>query len=295
MKVCITGGSGLFGQYLNMILSAEHELLTLYYSKPGNCIKYNSALVDITDYNKISGLLSEFKPDVILHTAAISSVKRVQEMHPKYVFAVNVNASQKLAEISTLLNCQLVYTSTDLVYAGYRGSMIKEDGKLMPASFYAETKIMGEEKIKSAAENYLILRTGLLYGYGLNGATNHFNYIFNELKNRRPVKLFYDQYRTPLSIWNAARIVSNLLKLNIKNEIINFGGKERISRLKLGELFCEEADLDCSLIERISMYDLPDIPDAADVSMNTEKLQSYGIQLMNTQDSIREIIERYNP
>jgi dTDP-4-dehydrorhamnose reductase len=85
------------------------------------------------------------------------------------------------------------------------------------------------------------------------------------------------------------------LKLNIKNEIINFGGKERISRLKLGELFCEEADLDCSLIERISMYDLPDIPDAADVSMNTEKLQSYGIQLMNTQDSIREIIERYNP
>jgi hypothetical protein len=43
------------------------------------------------------------------------------------------------------------------------------------------------------------------------------------------------------------------------------------------------------------MYDVPDIPDAADVSMNTHKLQACGIQLMSIQDSIKEIIERYNP
>jgi dTDP-4-dehydrorhamnose reductase len=244
MRVCITGGSGLLGQYLNLILSIDHELLTLYYTKPGNCVKYNCAQTDITDNNKITPLVTEFKPDIIIHTAAISSVKKAKEISPKEVFEVNVKASQKLAELSYSLKCQLVYTSTDLVYAGYRGSMIKEDGKLIPASFYAETKLMGEEKIKSASDNYLILRTGLLYGFGINGSTNHFDYIYNELKNKRPVKLFYDQYRTPLSLWEAARIISKLLKLNIRNEIINFGGKERISRLKLGELFSESADLD---------------------------------------------------
>jgi dTDP-4-dehydrorhamnose reductase len=33
----------------------------------------------------------------------------------------------------------LIYTSTDVVYAGYRGSMLKEDAKLIPISLYAET------------------------------------------------------------------------------------------------------------------------------------------------------------
>ena len=294
MRIFITGGSGLFGQYLNMVLSKEHEILTQYNTKPGNCLQYTSVQADITDYNKIEAMLVKFKPEIILHTAAVSSVQIADKLPSKLVFEVNVNATAKLAELSSALNAKLFYSSTDLVYAGYRGSMLKEDGKLIPASFYAETKLMGEEKIKTLSDDYVILRTGLLYGFGLYDSINHFNHIFQNLQQRKPVKLFYDQYRTPLSLWEASRIMNKLLKLNIKNEVINFGGKERISRLELGERLCKIAGLDSSLLQRISMYDVPNVPDAADVSMNTDKLQSLGIKLKSIDESLAEIMTKHD-
>ena len=113
-------------------------------------------------------------------------------------------------------------------------------------------------------------------------------------QNNKEVKLFNDQYRTPLSLWEAARIISELVRLNVKNEVINFGGKERVSRLELGKQLCKIAGLDESKLQSISMYDLPGIPDTADVSMNTGKLQSFGISLKSVDESIFEILNTNN-
>jgi dTDP-4-dehydrorhamnose reductase len=292
MKIFITGGSGLLGQYLNLILSGENEILTQYLTKPGNCIFYSSCMVNITDYKKIKTILVDFKPDIIIHSAAISSPQICEILPSKIVYDVNVTASQKLAELASSIKAKLVYISTDLVYAGYRGSMLKEDGKLNPMSLYAESKLMGEEKIKETSDNYIILRTSLLYGFGLSGTLNHFHSMYNYLKEGKRVQLFYDQYRSPLSLWEAARTISVIIRLNLKNEIFNFGGRERVSRLELGERLCRIAGLDDSLIEKISMDDIPIIPEVADVSMNTDKLQSLGISLKSINESINEIIEK---
>ena len=104
MKIFITGGSGLLGQYLNQVLSREYEILTQFNTKPGNCLQYNSVQADITNYKKIESLLNSFKPDIILHTAAISSVQIAAKLISKFVFEVNVNATGKLAELSSSLN-----------------------------------------------------------------------------------------------------------------------------------------------------------------------------------------------
>jgi dTDP-4-dehydrorhamnose reductase len=294
MNILITGGGGLLGSYLNKVISTTHNILTFYHSKPGNCLKYNSLQVDITDYNRIYQLVNDFKPDIIIHCAAASSPKKTEGLPSKEVYKINVDATKQLARLSSLIKAKLIYTSTDLVYAGYRGSMIKEDGKLIPVSLYAETKLMGEEKVKEYADNYLILRTALLYGFGFEGTLNHFDLMYNNLKNKKPVKLFHDQFRTPLSIHDATRIILQLLQLKTGNEIINFGGYERISRFELGEMLCNAAGFDCSLIEKISMYDIPGISDVPDVSMNTDKLQSYGIRQKSIYDSIYEILYENN-
>jgi hypothetical protein len=41
------------------------------------------------------------------------------------------------------------------------------------------------------------------------------------------------------------------------------------------------------------MYDVPGISDVADVSMNTDKLQSLGITLKGVDESLIEIMEKY--
>ena len=291
MKILITGGSGLLGQYLNLQLSKGNEILTLYNNSIGNCKEFNSAKVDITNSDILEEIFSSFNPQVVIHTAAVSNPNIASKLKTKEVYSINVNATKNIAELCEKYRSKLVYTSTDLVYAGYRGSMLTEESKLIPVSIYAETKLMGEVKIEETFDDFIILRTALMYGFGLNHSTCHFHEMYNNLKDGKQVKLFTDQFRTPLALQDAARIINELIQKEIKNEIINFCGPERVSRFQLGERLCEISSLDKNFLVPISMNDIPEMPQVADVSMNTEKLQSFGIKQKSIEECINEIIK----
>jgi dTDP-4-dehydrorhamnose reductase len=291
MRILITGGSGLLGQYLNIELSNKHSILTLFNKNVRNCIDYNSTRVDINDNIKMSEIFNSFEPEAVIHTAAVSNRPLTSHVDAKYIYDTNVNATRNVSVLCSQCNARLVYTSTDLVYAGYRGSMLNEDAKLIPVSLYAETKLMGEMKIKETSDNYLILRTALLYGFGLNKSYNHFHQMYLNLKDGIPVKLFTDQFRTPIELGNAAEIINQLIEKEITNETINLGGKERISRYQLGEVLCNTAGFDKTLLQKITMDEIPDLPKVEDVSMNTSKLQSYGIKQRSIEESIRKLIK----
>lgn len=293
MNIFITGGSGLLGQYLNKELSRQHDILTQFNLNPGNCGEYNCIKLDLTDGSALKNVFYDFKPDFVIHTAAISNPQLAERIDSKIVYAVNVKATELLAQLCERHNARLIYTSTDLVYAGYRGQMLKEDAKLIPVSLYAETKLMGEVKIQECFDNYIILRTALLYGFGLNHSTNHFHQMYQNLKNGKEVKLFTDQYRTPLSVIDAARMINQLIQKDIKSEILNFGGKERVSRYELGEILCEVAGFDKNLLVKITMDDLPGLNKVEDVSMNIKRLQSLGIIPQQIDYSISQLLNSF--
>ena len=78
--------------------------------------------------------------------------------------------------------------------------------------------------------------------------------------------------------------------MNITNETINLGGVERVSRYELGEILCSVAGYDKSLLEKISLNDIPELPKVEDVSLNTDKLQALGFKQMSIEESISKII-----
>lgn len=289
-KILITGGSGLLGQYLNIFLSKEFEIKTLYNTREGNAFQYNSAKTDITDADTLKKTILDYKPNIVIHTAAVSNPASALLLPPKYVYDVNVNATSLIAKICDRINARLIYTSTDLVYAGYRGSMLKEDSKLVPISLYAETKLMGEVKISEVFDNYIILRTALLFGFGLHGSLSFFHQMYLNLKEQQPVNLFIDQFRTPMSVIEAAKAISRLVTSDIKAEVLNFGGRERVSRFELGEILCNTAGFNKNLLKKISMQDIEGLPAVEDVSMNTDKLISCGINIKSIEESIQEIL-----
>lgn len=290
MKILITGGSGFLGQYLNLELSKYHEILTLYHQVARNCKHFNSEQVDICNSEKLKHIFESFKPEVVVHTASISTPQRAEALPAKMVYETNVIATKNIAELCAKYKSRIIYTSTDLVYAGYRGSYLKEDAKLIPISLYAETKLMGEEKIRSTFSNYIILRTALMFGFGLNGSTCFFHQMYDKLKAGQKVKVFYDQYRSPLSVLEAARIINFLCESDIKREVINFGGIERLSRYDFAVMVCSLAGFDELLLEKTSMYDSPNLPHVADVSMNIDKIKSLGVNFKSTEEALREIM-----
>ena len=289
-KILITGGSGLLGQYLNIECSGNNTILTCYNDHIGNCNMFESVKIDINNFDSVKKVFHSFQPEIVIHAAAITNTIPLPNQNSKDYYKTNVQATKNIAELCEKTKAKLLYISTDLVYAGYRGSMLKEDAKLIPVSIYAETKLMGEQKIRGTFENYLILRTALLYGLGLTHTSCHFDMINKELKNGREVTLFSDQFRTPISLQEAAQIILQLAKLDINNETINVGGIERVSRYELGEILCSVAGYDKSLLRKNSLNDVPQLPKVEDVSLNTDKLQSLGIKAKTIEENILEII-----
>lgn len=291
LKVLITGGSGLLGQYLNKELSRNFEILTLYNENKGNCKDFNSARVDILDRKCLEEVFQAFRPEAIIHTAAVSNSEKASQMPGHEVVKINVKAVKTIAALCEKHNSKMVYTSTDLVYDGSLGMMLKEDAAVNPASLYAETKLLGEEALKAETGNFVILRTSLLFGFGLYHSRCHFHGMYESLKEGRPARLFYDQFRTPLSLSDASEIIASLLVKDIRGEVINFGGKERVSRYGLGSMLCECAGFDKSLLRALSMNDLQNFNGVKDVSMDTTKLRSFGIKQNSIRESLSRIVE----
>jgi len=291
LKILITGGSGLLGQFLNKELDGCFEICTTFNAHKGNCDKFNSIKIDLTNLELLAQLFQSFRPNIVIHAAAVSNPNAAISLPAKEVFAINVKTTESLAKLCEKYSAKLIYLSTDLVYAGYRGSMLSEDAKLVPVSLYAETKLLGEIKIKNVFDNYLILRTALLYGFSSTHATNHFQEMYEKLLGGTAVPLFIDQYRTPLALRDAARIIHEIIQKDFKTATLNFGGKERVSRFELGEILCGVASLNKNLLQKISLNDLPNYPAIADVSMNTDKLQSYGINQQSIEESISLLIK----
>ena len=289
-KILITGGSGLLGQYLNLSAEERFILLTTYKNNVGNCKNFQSSRLDILKSDELKILFEQFRPDTVIHSAAITNPVPNKNQSAKEYFDTNVSATKNIARLCKQYRSKLIYISTDLVYAGYRGSFLKEEAKLIPATLYAETKLVGENKVKEFTDNYLILRTALLYGIGLNHSRCFFHFMYDNLQNKNPVKLFTDQYRTPISLFDVSKIIIHLAELNIKNEIINVGGTERISRYELGEMLCSIARFDNNLLQKISMDEIPNFPKVEDVSLNIEKLISFGLKPKSIEDNIVEII-----
>jgi len=177
-----------------------------------------------------------------------------------------------------------------LVYEGNGEGMLRENSKLNPVSIYAETKLKAEKEIAETFDNYLILRTSLLIGFGLNHSRNNFHVMYNKLKAGESPKLFSGQYRTPFSLLDASEIISQLVKSDLKEIILNFGGSERVSRVELGELLCKIAGFDKGLIEKIKISDIPGFPAVKDVSLNTEKLRSFGFKQKPLEKAVEEIL-----
>ena len=111
MKILITGGSGLLGQFLNLQLAKNNKILTFYNSQIGNCKYFNSAKVDITNHEKLKEIFSSFKPEVVIHTAAVSNQNIASKLSSKKVYSINVNATKNIAELCEIYNSKLIYTS----------------------------------------------------------------------------------------------------------------------------------------------------------------------------------------
>jgi len=217
------------------ILGREYEVVGTYMTKE----KRDCICLDITNKAQTCSKIADLKPDVIIHTAAMTDIDTCEKDKFK-AWLTNTGASFHLATICEDMNIRLIYVSTDYVFSGENSPYYEKDMP-HPINFYAETKLMAEKMIKRVLDNRVIIRITILYGYNDESDKDKFvSSVIRKLRNKSKVYADNVRIKYPILIDDVAEGIKHLLNTDLTG-IVHFSHNEGITRykwaLKIADVF----------------------------------------------------------
>ena len=206
MKVFVTGVGGQLGY------DVINELKRRGYEAIGSDITDSADIqLDITDKTSVERVLTEVKPDAVIHCAAWTAVDAAEdEENKEKVYAVNVTGTRNIAEVCKQLNCKMVYISTDYVFNGQGTEPWQADCKdFAPLNYYGQTKLEGELAVAELLDKFFIVR--IAWVFGLNGK-NFIKTMINVGKKYDTVRVVNDQIGTPTYTYDLARLLVDMVE-----------------------------------------------------------------------------------
>ncbi len=159
-RILITGASGYIGSCLNNFFNKDSLIYCLDKKHPNTWTKINKKkfyICDLLNKKKLTKVIKNIMPDVVIHFAATSTVNE-KIPYSKY-YQNNVVATKNLIEVMNELKIKkIIYSSTAAVYDRKVRRIIEKD-KLNPISKYGKSKLKAEEIIKRNKKiKHIILR-----------------------------------------------------------------------------------------------------------------------------------------
>jgi dTDP-4-dehydrorhamnose reductase len=189
MKVLVTGANGQLGTDLCQAL--QHlELIPLNHSD-----------IEISDMNSVKQVFNEYKPHVVINTAAYVRVDDCETEQDK-AFKVNALGARNVAVVAQELRAKLVHISTDYIFGGESRSQdtpYTEFDTPIPLSVYGKSKLAGENFIRHLCQNHFIARTSGLFGVaGASGkGGNLVETMLKLAQEQDQLKVVDDQFFSP--------------------------------------------------------------------------------------------------
>jgi dTDP-4-dehydrorhamnose reductase len=128
----------------------------------GDVIALDRKACDLSRPHDLPGLIGKVEPDVIVNTAAYTSVDQAEE-EEELAHLVNGAAVGVLATAARKRGALLIHYSTDYVFDGAKASPYTEDDPPNPINAYGRSKLAGERAMIQSAGDYLILRTSWVF------------------------------------------------------------------------------------------------------------------------------------
>ena len=156
MKILLFGKNGQVGWELQRALAPIAELVAVDREDT------DPACGDLTDVNRVLATVRNVRPDAIVNAAAHTAVDAA-EGEPDLARAINATGPAVLARAAAECGAWLVHYSTDYVFNGAGTKPWTEDDATGPLNIYGQTKLEGEQLIRSSGCRHLILRTSWVY------------------------------------------------------------------------------------------------------------------------------------
>ena len=219
MKIFVTGVGGQLGHdVMNELAGRRYEGIGSDIAPVYSGIQDGTAVtqmpyvpLDITDRASVDQILSDLRPDAVVHCAAWTAVDMAEDDDKvEKVRQVNAAGTENIALACKKLDCKMVYLSTDYVFDGQGTEAWQPDCKdYKPLNVYGQTKLEGELAVSSNLEKYFIVR--IAWVFGVNGK-NFIKTMLNLGKTHDHLRVVNDQIGTPTYTYDLARLLVDMIE-----------------------------------------------------------------------------------
>jgi len=283
-------GAGFLGRKLVEVFS-KNGFKVEATSKEGQSF---SAL-EITDKKAVEEFLKKSMPKIVILTASLTNVDYCEE-NPDEANEINVLGTKNVIDSCKSIGAKLVFYSTDFVFDGEKGNYSEKD-KTNPLCVYAKTKLEGEKLIEKnlKKENFLILRTSTLYGFGIDFGKKPFTeWVIESLEKGKKIDAVSDQITRPTLIDDLAKATLTLVRKK-KCGLYHAVGSEAVSRLDFAKKIAKVFELDEKLINEIkSSALLQKAKRPKNSSLDISKLKTEGIEMHNVFDGLELMKKQFS-
>ncbi len=251
-KIMILGATGKVGEAIcNKLKSRTNHHLIILSSKYEKSFLPNVEVIDfdINDKKALKKTISAYIPDVIINAVAYTNVDGCED-DKKGAMALNSDLPETLAKAAKSLSSKLIHFSTDYIFDGKAGPY-SEDAIPNPLSFYGKSKLAGENAIKANIDNFLILRTNIVYGNSSYGKNDFVRWICENLKVGKKLNIITGQVGNPTFTEDIAEAVLRFIEKDSKG-VFNLAGSDLLNRYEIAVKIAEICGYDAALISPTS-------------------------------------------
>ncbi|MDX2159194.1 MAG: dTDP-4-dehydrorhamnose reductase [Hyphomicrobiaceae bacterium] len=184
MRLLIAGWQGQLARALVEIAPSQPDIEALAVGRPA---------LDICEPASIARAMTDFRPDVIINSAAYTAVDKA-ESERDAAFALNRDGPRMLAEAAGRRGAAIIHVSTDYVFDGSKASPYVEDDPPEPLGVYGRSKLEGEIAVRAANPRHLIVRTAWVHSAT---GTNFVRTMLRLARERPRLRVVDDQVGTP--------------------------------------------------------------------------------------------------
>ena len=228
LRILVTGAKGQLGQTL-LVKGPKFGFEIL------GCSRHE---LDITDTVSIALVMQKLKPDLIINTAAYTSVDKA-ETEVEETFKVNEHGAANLARACKKDGIPLFHISTDYVFDGQKSTPYIESDPVNPIKVYGASKEAGEQAIRDIIDEHIILRTSWVFS---KIGSNFANTILRLANEHDTLNVVSDQFGGPTSAIGIAECLLCIATCGFANwGTYHFAGTPSISRYEFAQFIVEEA------------------------------------------------------
>lgn len=196
MKALVTGSGGQLGRAL---LAAAPDGVQV--------IGLARADFDIADDVSVKAALKAHEPDLIINAAAYTAVDQAERDEPS-AYRINRDGPSLLARQAAAAGIRLVHVSTDFVFDGTKSSPYRVSDPTAPLGVYGASKLAGEQAVRAALGEALIVRTAWVYA--AQGG-NFMRTMLRLMATQPALRVVADQVGTPTHAASLASAIWGLV------------------------------------------------------------------------------------